>query len=83
MVVQLLPSWEGLLVSCWQAKHRSFFPEAKFMILPACLNSLSPSGVHPTLSFQTQNKTLALVCLDLSQVGEFKSWYFKNNFLLL
>lgn len=33
--------------------HASFFIEAKFMILLACLNSLRLSGVLPTLSIQT------------------------------
>lgn len=67
--------------------HSSFFIEAKFMILLTCLNSLSLSGVHPTRSFQTWNKTEALVCLVLSQVWTFKAVFclfiFKKCFVSL
>lgn len=45
----LLGRFIGVLLA---SETQLFFPQAKFMILPVCLNSLGPPGVQPTQSFQ-------------------------------
>jgi len=76
-VIQLLPSGEGLLVSCWQEKH-SFLSRSR-IYGPSCLFKFIQtfwSSFHPKFSDLKQNSSIDLF-RPMSSERVFKLIFYK------